>query len=128
MAKAPSSRPQEPRNPLDFVRIGMEAVKGGAPAILVWAAGSTVALTIMVAPSFFAAQRAELALAAFVVAVLVLGLLSWLAIKNPATFLLQYRWRVVQQPMRNEKLVEALVKELSNIREVAQNAFEAAIP
>jgi hypothetical protein len=128
MAKAPASNPQERKNPLDVLNIGLEAVKGGPAAMLVWAGGSIVALTVIVAPSFFAARRADLAFWTVLFAIVIVSLLAWLAVKHPARFLLQYRWRVVQQPMRNEKVVEALVKELSNIHGVARDAFEAAMP
>jgi hypothetical protein len=128
MEKKVTSRPPESRNPLEYVRIGLEAAKAGAPAILVWTMGLILAIIFMVIPSLFAAQRPELAAITAGIGVVVLGLLSWLAVKNPATFLLQYRWRVVQQPMRNEKLVELVVEELKKVLAVAGDAFEVAIP
>jgi hypothetical protein len=113
---------------LEYLRIGLEAAKGGAPAILVWTMGAILGIIFMVTPSLIAARRADFAVTMAVTGVVVLVFLSWLAIKNPATLLLQYRWRVVQQPMRNEKLVGLAVQELKNVLGVACDAFDAVIP
>jgi hypothetical protein len=116
------SSPQELRNPLDFVRLGLEAAKGGVPDVLIWAGGSILAVAAVMIPTLIAARKAELAAGTFLVATLAVLWLSWLAAKNPANFQVQRQWRVVQQPLRGDKL-DQLDKELSAVHKLAADAF-----
>src|SRR4051812_3659940 len=128
MPRKPAARSSTSPNALEYMRFGLEAAKAGAPAILVWTMGSILAIIFLVIPSSFAAQRADVAAFTFTFGAIVLALLGWLAVKNPAAFLLQYRWRVVQQPMRNEKLVQGVIQEFKKVLAVAADAFESAVP
>lgn len=129
MAKSPSSAPPERQNPLDSLQsLGTEAVKAGTPAFIVWAAVAIVAITFTLTPSFFSTQRPDLGAGTIAAAFIAILLLVWIAIKNPANILLQYRWRVVQQPIRNEAVVEELIKELKLVLEAARTSFGAVVP
>jgi hypothetical protein len=106
---------------LEFVRIGLEAAKGGVPDVLIWAGGSILALAAVTIPSLIAAQRPELAVATFVFSAIAVAWLGWLAAKNPRNFQIQRQWRVVQQPLRGEKL-ELMDKELTAVHNKAAEA------
>jgi hypothetical protein len=109
------------------VGLGLEAVKQGDRALLVYTAGAVFALTATMISASFAAQQPWLAGAAFVFGTLVAGLFGWLAARRQDG-LLKYQWRVVQQPIRDEKLVRQMNEALSKFYQAARKAFEDAIP
>jgi hypothetical protein len=117
--------PQELQNPLDFVRTGLEAARGGAPQMFLWAGGSIVAVAALLLPALVGSDKAPYAFATFLVVTIALSTLTWLAAKNPGNFQIQREWRVVQQPLRGEKL-DALEKELKAVHGIAVDAFKKA--
>lgn len=118
--------PKELQNPLEFVRTGLEAAKGGAPQMYVWAGGSIFALAGVLMPSLVGVGQAFYALVTFGIATIALGILVFLAAKYTVTFQIQRDWRVIQQPLRGEKL-EDLDKKLETLRTVAADAFKKSL-
>ena len=117
--------PQELKNPLEFVRTGLEAAKGGAPQMFLWAGGSIVAIAALLLPALAGSANAPYAFATFCVVTIALGTLTWFAAKNPANFQIQREWRVIQQPLHGDKL-DTLEKKLRAVRGVAVDAFKKA--
>jgi len=119
--------PQELQNPLDFVRAGLAAAKGGAPQVFVWAGGSIIGTAAMVMPAFIGAGRAGYAVTTFIVAAVAVVALTWLGARRASDLDVLRRWRVVQQPLAAETL-DALREQLRTVHALACKAFAEAVP
>jgi hypothetical protein len=127
MAKSPKAGSPQSPNPFEIARLGLDAYKEGPPAVLVWAAGAVVALAAVTIPSLLASQQANLAVGTLAFSIVAIGFLCWLASRNDER-LLRYRWRVLRQPMQNDKLVRDVNAEMKKVYATACETFEQVLP